>query len=327
MSRRKRPSPNSPRLLSDSYAVMSDEAPLWVAIVGPTGSGKSQLALELAKHVALEVVSCDSQAIYRGLDIGTAKPSGEERASLPHHLVDVAEPWEDFSAARYAELADQAIAAIRGRGKLPLVVGGTGLYLRALLYGIADAPPKDPLLRRALEQRAVVEAGAMHRELAEVDAEAAARIEPADHVRIVRALEVYRLTGKPMSWHHRRHAKRPRYRARIFGWSPSREELYRRIEGRAVRMFEQGLVEETGALAEDPRIVPRLRRVMGYREALAYLEGHLTLDEAIERVAREQRRYAKRQLTWFRAMDEVEWLPWGEEAGAVAAQILAETRE
>ncbi|AKU91541.1 tRNA (adenosine(37)-N6)-dimethylallyltransferase MiaA [Vulgatibacter incomptus] len=293
------------------------------AIVGPTAGGKTALALELAARLPIEIVSCDSQAVYRSLDIGTAKPTAAERAQVPHHLIDVAEPWEDFSAARFVERADAAIAEIRSRGRIPLVVGGTGLYLRSLLHGIFDAPPKDEALRQALIRRAEEEGAAtLHQELAEIDPEAAARMPPADLVRIVRALEVHRITGETISAHHARHALREaRYRPLVWGLSPPRDLLYRRVEARAARMFEEGLVDEAVGLARDERVRPRLERIMGYREALAHAEGALSLEEAIERTRLEQRRYAKRQLTWFRAMPEVEWLPWPPDADALVKKL------
>lgn len=296
------------------------------AIVGPTGSGKSALALEVAERLpGVEIVSCDSQAIYRGLDIGTAKPTAEERARVPHHLIDVVDPAEEFSAARFVEEAEAAIADIRGRGGTPLLVGGTGLYLRSLLRGIFEAPPKDEKLRRRLEERARTEGpDALHAELARVDPETASRLPPTDILRVVRALEVHALTGKPLSAHHREHESMPpRHRALVLGLTPPREELYRRIDGRAESMFRAGLVDEAVRVAAEPGARARLERLMGYREALLLAEGAISREEALERTRREQRRYAKRQLTWFRAMPEVEWLPWPPDPAAVAARIAA----
>ncbi|HWV37618.1 MAG TPA: tRNA (adenosine(37)-N6)-dimethylallyltransferase MiaA [Vulgatibacter sp.] len=297
--------------------------PRLYAIVGPTASGKTALALEVAARLPVEIVSCDSQAVYRGLDIGTAKPTAAERAAVPHHLVDVADPADDFSAATYVRLADAAIADIASRGRIPLVVGGTGLYLRSLLRGIFEAPPKDEALRRSLEARAAEEGTqALHRELAAVDPAAAARIAPADRVRIVRALEVHRLTGRTISEHHALHrGGERRYRAAVFGVTPPREELARRVAIRARRMFDEGLAEEAAALARDPRVRARLEGIMGYREALLLAAGKLSREEAIERTRLEQRRYAKRQLTWFRGMREVEWLEWPPSADTIAARI------
>ncbi|HLV61343.1 MAG TPA: tRNA (adenosine(37)-N6)-dimethylallyltransferase MiaA [Fredinandcohnia sp.] len=287
------------------------------AVVGPTASGKTALALELARRIPLEVISCDSQAVYRGMDVGTAKPTPEERAEVAHHLVDVAAIGEDFSVARYIEIADAAIAGVRARGKLPLVVGGTGLYLRALLFGIVEAPPKDEALRARLE---ALGGPALHRRLEEVDPEAAARIPPGDLVRLVRALEVYELTGKPISEHHRAHVQKARYRALVLGVTPPRAELYRRVDERAVKMVEAGLFEETRRLAKEPAARAHLRKVIGYAEALEVLEGKMGEAEAIARIQQAQRHYAKRQLTWFRKMD-VRWLPWPPDPDAVAEEI------
>lgn len=299
--------------------------PVLPVLVGPTASGKTALALALAERLPLEIISCDSQAVYRGLDIGTAKPTAEERALVPHHLIDVADPWEDFSAARFVEAAEEAIASIRGRGRIPLLVGGTGLYLRSLLRGIVEAPPKDEALRKTLEGRVEAEGPqALHAELVQVDPETAARLAPADKVRIVRALEVFLLTGEPISLHHRRHeeaSRIARHRSLVLGITPPREELYRRVELRAVKMFDEGLVEETVRLASDPANRPRLEKIMGYREALKLAEGLITREEALEATRLEQRRYAKRQLTWFRAMPELEWLPWPPDPDAVAEKI------
>ncbi len=298
--------------------------PVLPAIVGPTASGKTALALALAERLPIEIVSCDSQAVYRGLDIGTAKPSASERATVPHHLIDVAEPYEDFSAARYVELAEDAMAAIRSRGNLPLLVGGTGLYLRSLLFGIIELPPNDLALRRELEDRVRREGPeALHRELAEVDPASAARLAVADTFRVVRALEVFHISGETITSHHLRHAAmEPRHRPLFFGVTPPRELLYRRVNERAVRMFDEGIVDETLAIvASDPRNRSRLERIMGYREALAVGGGKLRREDAIERTRLEQRRYAKRQLTWFRGMSQVEWLPWPPDPAALAARL------
>lgn len=294
--------------------------PRVAALVGPTASGKTSLAVAIARRLPVEAIACDSRTVYRGLDIGTAKPTVEERAALPHHLLDVAEPWEDFSAARFAELADRAIDDIAARGRLPLLVGGAGLYLRAVVEGVFAAPPKDPELRASLERHAAeVGPAAIHRELAEVDPATAARLPPNDVVRIVRALEVHRLTGRPISWHHERDRDRPpRYRCRVLVVAPDRDELARRMAVRAEAMFDGGLVEEAVRLAADPRTRARLEKLMGYREALLQAAGAIDREEAIRRTALEQRRYAKRQLTWFRALPEARWLPWPPDPDAVA---------
>lgn len=293
------------------------------AIVGPTGAGKTELALRVAELIGAEIVSCDSQAAYRGMDLGTAKPTTAERARVPHHLIDVADPAEELSAARYAELADAAVAGIVARERLPLVVGGTGLWLRALLRGLVPAPGRDPQVRAGLEARLVREgAPALHAELARVDPASAGRIHTTDPVRIVRALEVHAVTGRPLSALHREHGGGgSRYAATVLGITPPRPELAARVEARARAMFDRGIVEETRALARDPGAVRRLEAVMGYREALLLLEGAVDREEAIRRTALAQRRYAKRQLTWFRAMREVVWLPWPPDPDEAARRL------
>lgn len=256
------------------------------------------------------MVSADSQQLYRGLDVGTAKPTGEERAAVPHHLIDVAEPGEGWDAARFVRAADEAIAGIAARGRVPLVVGGTGLYLRALLHGVVEAPGRDPELRSRLEEEAR-RAGrpAVHARLAAVDPEAAARIRPNDLVRIVRALEIA-ASGRTQSERFKEHAFAPdRYRATIFALDPPREELHRRIDARVEAMFAGGLLEEARALIERfgdglPEKLP-----IGYTAAVAVVRGECPLPEAIRRVQAETRQYARRQVMWLRRERGVEWLP------------------
>lgn len=283
-----------------------------LAIVGPTASGKSALGLALARALNGEIVSADSQQIYRGLDVGTAKPTAHERTQVPHHLLDVAEPTEVLSAGAFARLADEAIAAIAGRGRLPIVVGGTGLWVRALLQGMVELPPVDPALRAELALRAERQGpGALHAELARVDPETASQIPPANLVRVLRALEIHALTGEKPSEVRARHAfARLRYRARVLGLAPPRADLYRRVDERAQAMFEGGLLDEVRALlARGLRDAPALK-ALGYPQAVAALEGRCSIEEAVGEVARQTRRYSKRQLTWFRADPLVEWLPW-----------------
>jgi tRNA dimethylallyltransferase len=280
-----------------------------VVLGGPTAAGKTALGLALAAEFQGEIVNADSQQVYRGLDIGTGKPTAAERALVPHHLFDVAEPWEQLDSARYAALADAAIADIHGRGRLPIVVGGTGLWIRALLRGLVDAPARDPVLRDRLESEASRDLGALHARLAAVDPEAAARIHRTDPVRIVRALEVHALTGLTITELHRRHALgAPRYRSLQLGLGAPMTVLERRIETRARAMFDGGLAQETSAALADPRARARLERVMGYREALGLLEGRYTRAEAIELTYRAQRQYARRQRNWFRGEPEWRWL-------------------
>lgn len=295
---------------------MADPARI-VVVAGPTASGKTALAVALAARVGAEVVSADSQQLYRGLDVGTAKPTPEERRAVPHHLLDVAEPGEGWDAARFVRAADAAIAGIVARGRVPLVVGGTGLYLRALLHGVADAPGRDPALRARLEAEAE-ERGrpALHARLATVDPEAAARIRPNDLVRVVRALEIA-ASGRTQSDRFREHAfAQDRYRARFLALDPPREELHRRIDARVVAMFEGGILDEARDL--DARFGGRLpaKLPIGYAEAVAVIRGEMGVQAAIRRVQVATRRYARRQVIWLRRERGVEWIapPWDPEA-------------
>ena len=277
-------------------------APELIVIAGPTASGKSALAVRLARRIDAEIVSADSQQVYRHFDIGTAKPSPEELAAVPHHLLSVVEPDEPFSAARYQALADQAIAGIAARGRQVVVAGGTGLYLRILLHGVTAAPGADPVLRARLLAEATEHGREhLHRRLVEVDPATAARVQPTDLVRIVRALEIHALTGVPASVHRGAHAfAESRYPFRMWVLDPPREALYEAIDRRMRAMFEGGLLDEVRALvARGFRDAAPMRSV-GYVQALAAVEGRLGVEEALSAAARESRRYAKRQLTWFR---------------------------
>jgi tRNA dimethylallyltransferase len=295
--------------------------------VGPTASGKSALALRLAEERGGEIVSCDSLQVYRGLDIGSAKPTAEERARVRHHLIDVRDPDESFSAADYARLAREALADIRARGRLPIVAGGTGLYLRALLLGLFEGPSRDEALRARLESMAARFGDArLHRVLRRVDPSAAARIHPTDRLRIVRGLEVYRATGRPMSEQQRAGAEPLRgFRVRVAGLLPPREELRLRVEARTREMFERGLVDEVRRLraAGYPADLRPLRAI-GYRQALAVLDGRLSEGEARRSIETETLQYAKRQRTWFRHQSgEVHWYTQGEQAHAAIVAWLA----
>lgn len=276
-------------------------APPILVLAGPTGAGKSELAVDLAERLGAEILSADSQAVYRHFDLGTAKPGAELLARAPHHLVSIVEPTESFSAARWVSLADAAIATASARGRPVLVVGGTGLYIRALLHGLTEAPP-DLGLRRALEEQArTVGPEAMHRRLAEVDPVAAGRLAVADVVRVVRALEIHASTGMRPSELRAAHGFGPaRYPARLYFLDPGREALEARIGERTRGMFERGLLDETERLvARGFRDTAPMRSV-GYRQALAALEGRLSAEQAERETFLETRRYAKRQRTWFR---------------------------
>ncbi len=271
-------------------------------IAGPTASGKTALAIEVARALKAEIVNADSQQIYRGFDIGTAKPSPAELAAVPHHLISTLEPQHRCSAAQYLQLADAAIADIHARGRAVVVVGGTGLYIRVLLHGVVEAPGSNADLRATWEALADREGNAaLHAQLAQVDPETAQRLPVADRVRIIRALEIHALTGQTASAHRARHQFAPwRYRATLWVLNPDRETLYARINQRTEAMFAHGLLEETQALiAAGLRDTAPMESV-GYAQALACLEGRMTPAEAIADCAQKTRHYAKRQFTWFR---------------------------
>ena len=299
-------------------------APL-VAIVGPTASGKSALALRLARERSGEIVSCDSLQVYRGLDIGSAKATSAERAEVEHHLLDVADPGEVFSAADYARLARAALDGVRARGRLPIVAGGTGLYLRALVVGLFEGPPRDEALRRRLEALGDRFGNArLHRLLGRVDPVAAERIRPRDRVRVVRALEVFRATGRPISEEQRRGSEPLRgYLTLVVGLDPGRAALRAAIEARTRQMLEQGLIDEVRGLLSgglDPLVRPL--QAIGYRQALSVLRGEMTLDDAERAIVTATLRFAKRQMTWFRHQAEVRWFAHADEAHGAALAWL-----
>jgi tRNA dimethylallyltransferase len=280
----------------------------WV-ILGPTAVGKTDVAIRLAERWGGEIISADSSAVYRGLDIGSAKPTPDEQRRVRFHLIDVADPTEVFTAARFRELALQAIADIQARGKRVLIVGGTGLYLRVLLHGFSLAPPPaDPEVRarwKAEVER--VGAPALHARLQQIDPIAAARIHPNDAVRITRALEVYEMTGVPISqWQRRAEAELPAIKV---GLTMPREQLYARIDQRVDKMIAQGMLQEVQTLLQNgynPE-QPALKG-LGYRHLIGYLQGRVSWDEAVRLWKRDTRRFAKRQMTWFRREPGVHWV-------------------
>ena len=286
-----------------------------LVIVGPTASGKTRMAVELAKAHNGEVVSADSMQIYRRMDIGTAKPTAEEMDGVPHHMIDVADPEEDFSVARYVEMASACVDDILARGKLPIVAGGTGLYVDSLLSGRTFAAfSPESALRKELEAELAERGGeAMLEELSRVDPEAAARLHPNDHKRIVRALEVYRSTGKTISEHNREtQALPPRYEALTIGLNfQDRADLWARIDQRVDQMAAAGLEREVRELLSSG-LSPRCTamQAIGYKEFVAAVEGDMTWREAEELVKLRSRQYAKRQLTWFRRSRDTHWLLW-----------------
>lgn len=298
-----------------------------LAVVGPTAIGKSEVALALAELFDGEVVSADSMQVYRGMDIGTGKLPPEERRGIPHHLIDVVDPQETFNVAEYQRRALAAIADIRGRGRLPLLVGGTGLYFRAVVREfLFPGPGSDPDLRAKLAAEAEsLGSPELHRRLKDVDPVAAERIHPNDRRRIIRALEVYTLTGRPISEYQKARLE-PRFDLLCVGLTASRESLYRRIEARVDKMVAMGLVDEVRQLVERG-LESWLTAVqaLGYKEFFPHLRGEEELATAVARLKQETRRYAKRQLTWFRREPDVQWLDRDAAGGdsAVAQRISA----
>ena len=272
-----------------------------IVIVGPTAVGKSALALQLAQRLGGEIVSGDSMCIYRGMDIGTAKPSRDERNLAPHHLIDIKDPAEPFSVVEFQQLANEAISQINQRGKLPVLVGGTGLYIQALLEGYQFSPTGKTPLRTALAPTEK-----LYQQLAELDPVTAAHIHPNDHKRIVRALEVAMTENRSLS---KSKSNSLQYDCLVFGLTMDREELYRRIEQRVDTMVEQGLMAEVAGLLDQGLASDATAlQAIGYKEFVACIRDNLSPETAISLIKQSSRRYAKRQLTWFRRMPYLEWI-------------------
>ena len=283
-----------------------------ICVVGPTASGKTRLAVELALALDGEVLSCDSMQLYRGMDVGTAKPTREEMRGVPHHMIDVIDPGEAFSVSRYVELADPILQDILARGKTCVVAGGTGLYVDSLMAGRSFAPFPQTGRRQELE-RLAREKGidAVMQILREHDPESAERIHPANEKRVIRAAEVFLETGKTITQHNKETAAQPpKYQPLWIGLDfTSRAALYARIDRRVDEMLRQGLMEEIGGLlAAGTSPTATSLQAIGYKEPMAALRGEMTMDEAVEAVKRESRRYAKRQLTWFRRNGDIHWI-------------------
>ena len=282
-----------------------------LCLLGPTAVGKTEIAIQLAQRLNAEIVSVDSRQIYRQMDIGTAKPTPEEQQAAPHHLIDCVDISQPFSVADYQCLADTAIADIQNRGKQVLLVGGAGLYFRAVVDGLFEGPGADPSLRERLEAEATQHGvDVLHERLRTCDPESADRIHPNNVVRVIRALEVYELTGTPMSEHQQQwHQENQRYPFTAFCLTLPRALLYQRIEQRVDIMLANGLIAEVESLlaAGYARDTVALRS-FGYKELIAYLDGKCTYLEAVEQLKQNTRRFAKRQLTWFRKDTRVEWI-------------------
>jgi len=298
--------------------------PLLVAIVGPTASGKTALSLATAERFGGEIVNCDSVAVYREFEIGTAKPTLEERARAPHHLIDILAPNEVFTAGDYSRRARTVLDEIKLRGKLPIVVGGTGLYLRALLEGLAPGPQRSEEIREELRERVERNgAGHLHKILTRLDPAAAVRIHPNDASKLIRAVEVCLTARQPMTEMWKQGAEPlAGFRVLRVGLDPDREALYRRINARATQMVECGLIEETRALYEKYGEAARPLGSLGYKQAVQFIRGEITRDEAIAAAQQGHRNYAKRQMTWFRREPGVRWIKgFGYEAG-VQEEVL-----
>ena len=288
-----------------------NKRPKVVIISGPTASGKTSLGVDLALAFNGEIINADSMQVYRGMDVGTAKPTPEDQKGIPHHLLDVVEPDEDFNAAAYRLMSLPVITEIGSRGKSCFVVGGTGLYIKGLLDGLFECPPADMELRESLRRECEsLGPEILHERLNNLDPESANKIHPNDRVRIMRALEIIHLTNRRPSDLTREHAFGDRtLNALKLCLKVDREELYNRIDKRSVAMVEAGLVQETEGLLRkgySPDLKPM--KAIGYRHMIAYLKGDWSLDEAISELQKDTRRYAKRQLTWFRADPEVTWI-------------------
>ena len=309
-------------LVASVSTVPAKTDPLVVLLLGPTGSGKTALSLELGERFGGEIVSCDSVAVYRGMDLGTAKPTKEERARLPHHLIDVADPNQPFTAGEYSRRARAALREIASRGHLPIVTGGTGLYLRALTDGLFAGPARQQELRDRLQRsRKKYGEGWLHRLLLRLDPASAARIHANDVSKLIRAIEVCLAARKPLSQVMARDPLTG-FRLLRIGLNPPRQELYARLNQRAAEMFAAGLVEETRGLLDRFGPVKALDS-LGYRQALAVLAGTLSAEAATEAAQQGHRNYAKRQLTWFRREPEVHWITgFGDEP-----EVLREANE
>ena len=294
-------------------------------LTGPTASGKTALALKLAAELGAEIVSLDSMAIYRGMSIGTAKPTEAEQALIPHHLLDIVDPQDEYSVAQYVSAAEKTVRQVVARGRVPLFVGGTPLYLKALLRGIFSGPPADWEFRQQLQEIAESEGdNALHERLAEIDPISARRLHPRDRRRVIRALEVFEKTGQSITLLQQQfeHA-RPAETCRVFMLDWPREQLVERIDVRVDAMFTAGLVEEAAALLRSPSVPGRTAsQAVGYREVFDHLRGERNLEEANALVKLRTRQFAKRQMTWFRGLGEVRPIAVDRPAAKLIEQIL-----
>ena len=299
-----------------------------VIVLGPTASGKTSLSMSLASRFDGEIVCCDALQIYRHMDIGTAKPSAAAREGVPHHMIDLRNPDEYFSAGDYQRLAREVLRGIRSRSRVPFIEGGSGFYLRALIHGLFEGPRRSEQVRSRLRNIVARRGtGLLHRALCRVDPQAGARIAPSDSARIIRAYEVYLDTGTPISqWQHRMPDNFEGFRWLKLGIDWPRAMLYQRIDKRVEEMLQAGFADEVRSLLDRfPRECHPFKAI-GYKQVGDYLEGRSTLDQAIEQIQRASRHYAKRQLTWFRSDPEVIWLP-GQDSESLQTQASARVAE
>ncbi len=300
-------------------------------LTGPTAGGKTEIGIEVARTINAEIISLDSMALYRGMDIGTAKPTLSQKRTVPHHLVDILDPDEEFSLAQYLAAAEACADNIRSRGREILFVGGTSLYLKALLRGMFDGPAADTALRTRLETEQQRHPGSLHRRLALCDPLAARRLHPNDTRRLIRALEVFEKTGVPISqWQQQFDRGRPADSCRVFLLDWPREILYRRVNRRVEAMFAQGLVDEVAGLMRLEKPPGKTAsQAVGYREVIEHLRGGPNLETTIERVKTHTRQFAKRQWTWFRSLSECRSVPVSEpvDTETIAAVIVQAGRQ
>ena len=296
-----------------------------IALVGPTASGKTALSEHIAHHLPVEIISADSRQVYRYLTIGTAKPPAELLERIPHHFIDIVDPDESYSAGRFGTEAAQVVQDIHTRGRIPLIVGGSGLYIRALCEGLFDEESADVLPHRVRIEQRLAEEGveSLYSELQRIDPVSAERYSDRNRRRILRALEYYYATGRPLAEAHGLHTQQRNFRTLYFAQAMERPELYDRINRRTVQMFDDGIVEETEAvlaLGYSPEL--NSLNTVGYKECIALLRGELTREEAIQRTQQNTRRYAKRQMTWFRRNETIRRL--GDSSENIAKEIVKE---
>lgn len=298
--------------------------PKVVVIVGPTASGKTAVSIELAKKINGEIISADSMQIYKYMDIGTAKPTLDEMQGIKHYMLDVVMPDETFNVAKYKSMAESAIEEILKKGKVPIIVGGTGLYINTLVDGIefADVPGDEEYRNELIEKGYREGAMSIYKELAKVDSESAKKIDPNNIRRVARALEIYKVTGKTKTQLDIESRKEVKYDYRLFGMEWNRETLYNRIDLRVDKMIEAGLIDEVRNVTEKFKISNTAVQGLGYKEVIEYLNGNISYEEMIEKLKLETRHYAKRQLTWFRRDKRIKWIKPDENATCVIINEL-----